>query len=61
MIRLDLMLKGAIRSGEISHEKKLKKIENHKQFCKQCKKPISYEKRRNVFCSSRCAILDHNP
>ena len=61
MIRLDLMLKGAINSGEISHKRKLDRIKNHKQFCKQCKKSISYEKRRNTFCSSKCAINDHNP
>ena len=39
----------------------LERIKNHKQFCKQCKKPISYEKRRNKFCSHSCAILDHHP
>jgi len=55
------MLLGAIKSGEIAHKKKLERIKNHKQFCKQCNKPIPYEKRRNIFCSSRCAINDHNP
>lgn len=61
MIRLDLMLKGAIKSGEISHKRKLDSIKKHKQFCKRCDKPIPYEKRRNIFCSHSCSILFYNP
>ncbi len=55
------MLVGAIKGGKVSHKRKLERIKNHKQICKQCKTSIPYEKRRNVFCSSKCAIIDHNP
>lgn len=67
MPRLDLMLIGAKNSGRISHQRKLERIEEYNKnpkICKliTCSNPIPYKnKHRQIFCSSKCAIMDHNP
>lgn len=53
--------KWAKEGAKVMHERKLERSKNHKQFCKRCEKSIPYEKRRNVFCSHSCAIMDHHP
>jgi hypothetical protein len=54
---------GSQRSREVSAEIKHKNIEKYlrsPKLCKKCKSIISYEKRRNSFCSMSCAASIRN-
>lgn len=49
--------------AEISHSKKIKRIEEYNRNpkkCKTCNKSITYEKKDNDFCSHRCSALFTN-
>jgi len=54
------MRDGAKKSAEIQKERKIKRILDHKKHCEQCNKFISYEKRRNKFCSHSCSAKKNN-
>jgi len=56
---------GALKTAEIQHRAKLKRIEEYNkdpQRCKFCKEPIPYEKKclKVKFCSSSCAASYNN-
>lgn len=39
---------------------RIKKYNEHPNYCKQCGKPLPYNKRRNTFCSQSCSASFNN-
>lgn len=54
------IVEGAKKSAQIQKDRKRQRKQNHVKVCKQCGESISYEKRRNRFCSHSCAATHNN-
>lgn len=57
------LIAGAIKSGQIQkdrHKAKLLEYEKHPKICLHCHQSITYDKRRNSYCSRSCAVSVNN-
>lgn len=54
------IVQGAIKSAELSRQKKQERIDSFIKECLCCNEKIPYEKRRNKFCSQSCNAIYNN-
>jgi hypothetical protein len=63
MTREEAGLIGSKKAAVLAQEEKAKKTLHYNEapnFCRQCNKPLDYEKRKNVFCNHSCAQSFNN-